>query len=62
MEENSIFKILSQLENDLSDIKSAKEQIDLVLQEDSEINNNLAIYNKRLASISNQLSDRKSVV
>ena len=44
MEDNSILEVLTQLESDLKDIRAAKEQIDDVLEADSEINENLADY------------------
>ena len=48
MEDNSILEVLTQLESDLKDIRAAKEQIDDVLEADSEINENLADYSQQL--------------
>ena len=62
MEDNSILEVLSQLESDLKDIKAAKEQIDDVLEADSEINNNLAKYSRQLASITTQLGSLKELI
>lgn len=62
MKDNSILEVLSQLESDLKDIKAAKEQIDEVLEADSEINENLADYSQQLASIVTQLSSLKEFI
>lgn len=62
MEDNSIFEVLSQLESDLKDIKTAKEQIDEVLEADSEINENLAGYSQQLTSIATQLSSLNELI
>lgn len=62
MEDNSIFEVLSQLESDLKDIKTAKEQIDDVLEADSEINENLASYSQQLTSIATQLSSLNELI
>lgn len=62
MEEISILKVLTQLESDLKDIKTAKEQIDDVLEADSEINDNLADYSQQLASIATQLGSLKNII
>ena len=61
MEDNSILEVLTQLESDLKDIKAAKEQIDDVLEADSEINENLADYSQQLASIATQLGSLKEL-
>lgn len=62
MEDNSILEVLTQLESDLKDIKAAKEQIDDVLEADSEINENLADYSQQLASIATQLGSLKELI
>lgn len=62
MEDNSILEVLTQLESDLKDIKAAKEQIDDVLEADSEINENLADYSQQLASIATQLGSLKEFI
>lgn len=62
MEDHSIFEALSQLESDLKDIKTAKEQIDDVLEADSKINANLADYSRQLASIATQLDSLKELI
>lgn len=62
MEDNSILEVLTQLESDLKDIKAAKEQIDDVLDADSEINENLADYSQQLASIASQLGSLKELI
>jgi hypothetical protein len=62
MEDNSILEVLTQLESDLKDIKAAKEQIDDVLDADSEINENLADYSQQLASIATQLGSLKELI
>lgn len=62
MEDNSILEVLTQLESDLKDIKAAKEQIDDVLEADSEINENLAGYSLQLASIATQLGSLKELI
>ena len=62
MEDKSILEVLTQLESDLKDIKAAKEQIDDVLEVDSEINKNLADYSQQLASIVTQLGSLKELI
>lgn len=62
MEDNSILEVLTQLESDLKDIKAAKEQIDDVLEADSEINENLSDYSHQLASIATQLGSLKELI
>ena len=62
MEDKSILEVLTQLESDLKDIKTAKEQIDDVLEADSEINENLADYSQQLASIATQLGSLKELI
>lgn len=62
MEDNSILEVLTQLESDLKDIRAAKEQIDDVLEADSEINENLADYSQQLASIATQLGSLKELI
>ena len=62
MEDKSILEVLTQLESDLKDIKAAKEQIDDVLEVDSEINKNLADYSQQLASIVTQLGSLKKLI
>ena len=62
MEDNSILEVLTQLESDLKDIRAAKEQIDDVLEADSEINKNLADYSQQLASIATQLGSLKELI
>ena len=62
MEDKSILEVLTQLESDLKDIKAAKEQIDDVLEADSEINKNLADYSQQLASIATQLGSLKELI
>ena len=62
MEDKSILEVLTQLESDLKDIKAAKEQIDDVLEVDSEINKNLADYSQQLASIVTKLGSLKELI
>lgn len=55
MNNHSILDALAQLEHDLKDIQSAKEQIDDVLEADSLINESLAGYVSQLASFTKQV-------
>ena len=56
MEDISILEVLSQLEKDLKEIKSAKEQVDAVLASDAAINENLSAYSKQIGDIIVQLN------
>lgn len=62
MTDNSILEVLTQLESDLKDIKSAKEQIDSVLKADGEITESLANYSRQLGAIATQLGSLKSFI
>lgn len=62
MEDISILSVLSQLENDLKDIKSAKEQVDAVLTSDATINKTLSTFSKQIGDIASQLENLKKVV
>lgn len=62
MTDNSILEVLAQLESDLKDIKSAKEQIDSVLKADGKITESLAKYSLQLGAITTQLGSLKSFI
>ncbi len=62
MEDNEILKVLYTIEKELQSIKSAKEQVDAVLEADGNINQNLSAYSTQLGTITKQLGSLKRII